>query len=123
MRISDSAKLRITLVVSMLLVAILSMFAVRILVDRMLPPPLATIDVTATLRQQQQRTALAIAGASSPEERQRQVRRAELFGNALDHAITALRQECGCVLVLREAIVAGDVPDLTPRLNALIQTR
>lgn len=123
MHISDNAKLRITLVVSMLLVAILSMFAVRVLVARMLPPPLATIDVSATLKQQQERTALAIASATSPDDRQRQVRRAEAFGIALDRAIAALRQECGCVLVLREAIVAGDVPDLTPRLNALIETR
>lgn len=123
MRLSDNARICIVLVVTMLVIASAITVLARLALPRLLPPPLAVVDVTATVRQQQERAATHIARARSADERQQHLRHAASFGTALEKAIATLRSECRCTLVLREAIVAGDVPDLTPRLAALLEPR
>ncbi|MBB3221710.1 TrbI F-type domain-containing protein [Pseudoduganella umbonata] len=102
--------------------AALTAMICRTMLPGLLPPPLATVDITAIVRQHHVRLAAGMAQAASNDDRQRFRRQSAAYGPALEQAIAALRQECGCILVLREAIVAGDVPDLTARLVALVDT-
>lgn len=110
------------LLVCLALAAAVTLMALlcRYMLLRMQPPPLATVDITAIVKQHHDRLATNVAHAASDNDRHRIQRQTAAYGPALEQAIAALRQECGCILVLREAIVAGDVPDLTPRLVALV---
>jgi hypothetical protein len=121
MRLADSLPY---LLVCLAMAALAALTAVICwyMLPRLLPPPLATVDITALVKQHHARLAAVVAQADSDDERQRYRRQTAAYGPALERAIAALRRECGCTLVLREAIVAGDVPDLTPRLVALVDT-
>ncbi len=123
MRISDNTKICITLFLGMLIVGGLAALGARHVLQRMLPPTLATIELTRALRQHQEHFAGRIAHATSEAERQSALRGAAALGPRFEQAIAGLRAECGCVLLLREAVVAGEVPDLTARLAALVDDR
>ena len=120
MRLSDNTRICIALTVMMLVIATLMALTARLALRRVMPPAVATVDVTATLKAHQQRSAMRIAQARSDDERQRALRQAGAFGARLEHAVGQLGAECRCVLLVREAVVAGEVPDMSARLAALI---
>lgn len=105
---------------AMAALAALVVLLCRTMLLRLQPAPLATVDITAVVKEHQARLAASVARAASDEDRQRLRRQSAAYGPALEQAIAVLHKECRCVLVLREAIVAGDVPDHTPRLVALL---
>lgn len=77
----------------------------------------AVIDLAAVVRANQQKavTLLADKGADQ-SSRAAALSQARDFGQQLDREVRELSTECGCVLLMREAVVAGDLEDLTPAL-------
>lgn len=82
-------------------------------------PRIAVVDLAQVVRKHQERAVAMLADASAdPTSRQAAHASASEFGKRLDREVVALSQECGCVLLMREAVVSGDVEDLTPSLLA-----
>ena len=77
----------------------------------------AVVDVASVVRAHQQK-AVALLAAKGAEQSARTAVLAQThdFGQQLDHRVRELSDECGCVLLMREAVVAGDLEDLTPAL-------
>lgn len=77
----------------------------------------AVVDLASVVRASQQKavTLLADKGADQAS-RAAALAQARDFGQQLDHEVRELSAECGCVLLMREAVVAGDLEDLTPAL-------
>lgn len=79
----------------------------------------AVVDLSRIIRKQQERSVRLLADpASDDAAKKTAVASASDFGKKVNAEVTALSQECGCVLLMREAIVAGHIEDLTPRLLA-----
>lgn len=77
----------------------------------------AVVDLAAIVRTNQQK-AVAQMIEKGPDQASRAaaMSQAKAFGQRLDQEVRDLSAECGCVLLMREAVVAGDVQDLTPEL-------
>lgn len=77
----------------------------------------AVVDLAAVVRTNQQAAvALLSSGTADQRTRDAALASAQGFGKRLDAEVVALSKECGCVLLMREAVVAGEVEDLTPTL-------
>ena len=77
----------------------------------------AVVDLAAVIRNNQQAAvALLASGTTDQRTRDAALASAQGFGKRLDAEVVALSKECGCVLLMREAVVAGEVEDLTPAL-------
>lgn len=78
-------------------------------------PPFAIVDV-AFLVQAARSDALkrAADGQASTQEQQRAAEQMTNFGRQLDRVLAQLAAERGMVIVQRQAVAAGDLPDLTP---------
>ena len=77
----------------------------------------AVVDLAAVVRTNQQASvALLASGTADQRARDAALASAQGFGKRLDAEVVALSKECGCVLLMREAVVAGEVEDLTPTL-------
>ncbi|TWI69293.1 type F conjugative transfer system protein TrbI [Pseudoduganella lurida] len=85
------------------------------------PPRIAQVDLTRILREYQHDTAAMLARLPNDgDTTARALARTAAFGQRLDEAARRLSTQCGCVLLMREAVVAGQMPDLTPRLIELM---
>lgn len=77
----------------------------------------AVVDLSAVVRKNQEATVTLLAsGGADQRARDAALASARGFGKRLDAEVVALSKECGCVLIMREAVVAGEVEDLTPAL-------
>lgn len=77
----------------------------------------AVVDLASVVRKNQEAAvALLASGAADQRARDAALASAQGFGKRLDSEVVALSKECGCVLLMREAVVAGEVEDLTPAL-------
>jgi hypothetical protein len=75
---------------------------------------LASVDLTAIIANSQQQAVKDILGSETdPAKRKAAQASAEAFGRRMNAAVAELARDCGCVLLMREAIVAGEVEDLT----------
>lgn len=85
-------------------------------------PPLATVDM-AFLVQAARSDALklATAGQTSTQEQQRAAEQMTNFGRQLDRVLAQLAAERGMVIVQRQAVAAGGLPDLTPEVARRLQ--
>lgn len=95
------------------------------LMERSATPRFAVVDLAAVVRQQQQ-TSVALLADGSADRRARSaaLAAAQQFGKHLDQEVVALSRECGCVLLMREAVVSGQLVDMTPALlSRLTSTR
>lgn len=81
------------------------------------PARIAVIDLAAVVRANQQQTVALLADqGTNPAARTSALARTRDFGQQLDREVRALSAECDCVLLMREAVVAGELEDLTPAL-------
>lgn len=81
----------------------------------------ATVDLSGLVARQQEQSVKQIAGGEGDEaKRKAALAAAEAFGNRVNAEAINLARECGCVLLMREAVIAGEVEDLTPVLAARI---
>lgn len=81
------------------------------------PARFGVVDLASVVRKNQEAAVSLLANASADQAaRDAALAGAQSFGKRLDAAVVALSKECGCVLLMREAVVAGDVEDMTPAL-------
>lgn len=77
----------------------------------------AVVDLASVVRKNQEAAvSLLASGAADQRTRDAALAAAQGFGKRLDVEVIELSRECGCVLLMREAVVAGEVEDLTPTL-------
>jgi hypothetical protein len=77
------------------------------------------VDLTSIVQKQQERGVRLLADPDGDVTAKKNAMTAATdFGKRINEEVLALSKECGCVLLMREAIVAGQVDDLTPRLMA-----
>lgn len=82
-----------------------------------------TVDLSGLIaRQQEQAVKQIAAGDGDESKRKAALAAAEAFGKRVNAEAHALSRECGCILLMREAVVAGEVEDLTAVLAARIST-
>lgn len=80
---------------------------------------LVSVDLTSLIASNQQQTVKEIVSSETdPAKRKAAQASAEAFGRRVNAAVADLARECGCIVLMREAIVAGDLEDLTPALAA-----
>jgi hypothetical protein len=79
----------------------------------------AVVDLATVVRKNQE-AAVSLLASGNADQRTRDaaLAAAQGFGKRLDAEVVELSRECGCVLLMREAVVAGEVEDLTPALLA-----
>ncbi len=79
----------------------------------------AVVDLATVVRKNQEASVALLAGGGADQgTRDTALASAQSFGKRLDAAVIALSKECACVLLMREAVVAGEVDDMTPALMA-----
>lgn len=84
----------------------------------------AVVDLAGVVRQHQEASISALAEKGADDNsRARALAQAKAFGKQLDHEVGQLSSECGCVLLVREAVVAGQLEDLTPALMARLSQK
>ncbi len=77
----------------------------------------AVVDLATVIRKNQDSAVALLAGGMADQRaRDAAVASAQGFGKRLDAAVIELSHDCRCVLLVREAVVAGEVEDLTPAL-------
>jgi hypothetical protein len=84
----------------------------------------AVVDLSALVRKHQERAVSLLAeGNADLATRSTALASANEFGKRLDRELADMGKECGCVLLMREAVVAGDIEDLTPQLQSRLSSR
>ncbi|MDP2369166.1 TrbI F-type domain-containing protein [Rhodoferax sp.] len=114
--------------VMLCLVAATLAFLIALLVPRLTNGPraarYAVVDLTGVVARVQEENVRTITSASTGEAAKKQaMERAAAFGNQVNAAVVNLSQECDCVILMREAVIAGAVEDLTPLLLAKLNLK
>lgn len=99
-----------------LLVSSLTMAAGYFLAQKPQTPVIGKVDLPSVI-EEQRKAFLDLVNKGDQEE---SARYALMSAQALNNAIARLGAECGCVLVVGDAVLYG-AADLTPRLRQLIQ--
>lgn len=77
----------------------------------------AVVDLAAIVRANQAKSVATLADKDAdPAAKTAALARTRDFGKRLDQEVGVLSTECACVLLMREAVVAGQLEDLTPAL-------
>ena len=87
----------------------------------LVPPPAAKfgrVDLASVIAEQQRGFAELVAKG----EAERAYDHAAHTGKGLSRAVSELARECGCVILVSDAVVAGAV-DLTPRLREIVHAK
>ena len=87
----------------------------------LVPPPAAKfgrVDLASVIAEQQRGFAELVAKG----EAERAYDHAARTGKGLSQAVNELARECGCVILVSDAVVAGAV-DLTPRLREIVHAK
>ncbi|BDI06085.1 hypothetical protein [Sphaerotilus microaerophilus] len=84
---------------------------------------LAVVDVGEVYRSKEAEFTRLLTHASSDEERQQALEVARHFAQRLPQALDELGRECGCLVMIRSAVVAPSprTVDLTGRLQAMLE--
>jgi hypothetical protein len=87
-------------------------------------PKFAVVDLAAVVRKHQEKAVALLAdGAADQTLKRTALSSASEFGRRLDREVVDMSKECGCVLLMREAVVSGQIEDLTPQLLVRLATR
>ena len=117
---------RLRQVVPVLLSTLLTLLAlapVAYVVNRNLPPRLATVDLQALVEEEQKRTLDVIGKGGELSDEQRAVAQQLTvdFARKLSSTVDALGQECGCVIINKAALLGGVAIDYTDQVRARIR--
>lgn len=92
-------------------------------VTRPAPPRLATLNVAQLFNERQEELMKLVAGGGEAAT-QKAMEAAQAFGKELEAQVLALPKECGCVVLVRGAVVAGgELPDYTDVLRQRLRGR
>lgn len=84
----------------------------------------AVVDLTGVVAKVQEENVRTITSATTGETAKKQaMERAAAFGSQANAAVLKLSQECDCVILMREAVIAGALEDLTPLLLAKLNQK
>jgi len=84
-------------------------------------PVLGVVDLAAVYREKEEAFAKIVGSdKATEEERNKAVAAAQAFAKTLPAALASLSQECGCVVLMGNAVASktAQVQDLTPLLRA-----
>jgi hypothetical protein len=116
-RISKSAMVTAGACVASAAVVAASFVVIPKFSGRAAPPRFAVVDLASIVRTNQQLAVSRLAEKGVDQAaRASSLALAREFGQRLDLEVRELSIECGCVLLMREAVVAGELEDLTPAL-------
>lgn len=92
-------------------------------VTRPAPPRLATLDV-ARLFGERQAELMKLVAEGGEAATEQAMAMAQRFGKRLEAEVRALPKECGCIVLVRGAVVAGEaLPDYTDVLRERLRAR
>ncbi len=78
-------------------------------------PRLTVLDVAELYRLKEVQVAAVLTKRdATEEERSRALSGASAFSTELSNLLQALREECGCLILVRGAVIGHALPDLTP---------
>ena len=102
------------------LLTLVALAPVAYVVNRNLPPSLATVDLQALVEEEQKRTLDVIGKGSEVSDEQRAVAQQLTvdFARKLSGTVDALGRECGCVIVNKAALLGGVAIDYTDQVRA-----
>jgi hypothetical protein len=105
------------------LLTLLALAPVAYVVNRNLPPRLATVDLQALVDEEQKRTLDVIGQGSELSDEQRAVAQQLTieFARKLSSTVDAIGQECGCVIVNKAALLGGVAIDYTDQVRARLK--
>jgi hypothetical protein len=105
------------------LLTLLVLAPVAYVVNRKLPPRLATVDLQALVEEEQKRTLDMIGrGGELSDERRAVAQQLTVdFARKLSSTVDALGQECGCVIINKAALLGGVAIDYTDQVRARIR--
>jgi hypothetical protein len=105
------------------LLTLLVLAPVAYVVNRKLPPRLATVDLQALVEEEQKRTLDVIGKGGELGDEQRAVAQQLTveFARKLSSTVDALGQECGCVIINKAALLGGVAIDYTDQVRARIR--
>ncbi|MCI0548702.1 MAG: type-F conjugative transfer system protein TrbI [Candidatus Rokubacteria bacterium] len=87
------------------------------------PPRLATLNVAQLFNERQEELMKLVAGGGEAAT-QKAMEAAQAFGKELEAQVLALPKECGCIVLVRGAVVAGgELPDYTDVLRQRLRGR
>ena len=92
-------------------------------VTRLAAPRLATLNVAQLFNERQEELMKLVAGGGETAT-QKAMEAAQAFGKELEAQVLALPKECGCIVLVRGAVVAGgELPDYTDVLRRRLRGR
>lgn len=102
------------------LLTLLALAPVAYVINRNLPPSVATVDLQALVEEEQKRTLDVIGKGSEVSDEQRAVAQQLTvdFARKLSGTVDALGRECGCVIVNKAALLGGVAIDYTDQVRA-----
>ncbi len=105
------------------LLTLLALAPVAYVVNRNLPPRLATVDLQALVDEEQKRTLDVIGKGGELSDEQRAVAQQLTVDLArkLSCTVDALGRECGCVIVNKAALLGGVAIDYTDQVRARLK--
>lgn len=119
---SDWMRYVIPTVLSTLL-TLVALAPVAYVINRNMPPRVATVDLQALVDEDQKRTLDVIGKGGNVTDEQRAVAQKLTveFAKKLSGAVDALGQDCHCVIVNKAALLGGVTIDYTDQIRARIK--
>ena len=105
------------------LLTLLALAPVAYVVNRNLPPRLATVDLQMLVDEEQKRTFDVIGQGGELSDEQRAVAQQLTidFARKLSSTVDAIGQECGCVIVNKAALLGGMAVDYTDQVRTRLK--
>jgi hypothetical protein len=102
---------------------LLALAPVAYVINRNMPPRVATVDLQALVEEDQKRTLEVIGKGGNVTDEQRAVAQKLTvdFATKLSSAVDALGQECHCVIVNKAALLGGVTIDYTDQVRARVK--
>ena len=117
-RLVTTWQLIVALAGAILTTLLFSYIAYRVL-ERSNQARFATVDLTGIVAKHQEKAVRALASDEADAASKRTaLEEASMFGKKLDETLIATATECRCVLLVKESVVASNLPDLTAVLMA-----
>lgn len=105
------------------LLTLLALAPVAYVVNRNMPPRLATVDLQALVDEEQKRTFDVIGHNGELSDEQRAVAQQLTidFARKLSSTVDAIGRECGCVIVNKAALLGGMAVDYTDQVRTRLK--
>ena len=102
------------------LLTLVALAPVAYVINRNMPPRVATVDLQALVEEEQKRTLEVIGKGGDVTDEQRAVAQKLTidFAKKLSATVDALGQECNCVIVNKAALLGGVTIDYTDQVRA-----